>query len=46
MGLIRRFGAPPLRGVNNRSCTVVFLSTKTALEEPITAAEGFHMGLD
>ena len=29
-----------------RSCTLVFLSSETALEEPFTAGEGICIGLD
>jgi hypothetical protein len=39
-------GQPTVERVSNRSCTVVFLFSKTALEEPFAAAEGFHIGRD
>jgi hypothetical protein len=34
------------KGRSFRSCTLVFLFSETALEEPFTAAEGFYKGLD
>src|SRR6266536_2190515 len=35
-----------VKGRNIRSCTLVILFSETVLEEPSTAGEGFHMGLD
>jgi hypothetical protein len=46
MELIRGSGTAPIEGVSDRSCTLAFLFSKTALEDPFTAAEGFYMGLD
>jgi hypothetical protein len=46
MRLIRGQGQPAVEGVSNRSCTVVFLFSKTGLGEPFAAAEGICMGLD
>jgi hypothetical protein len=46
MRLIRGSATASFSGVSHRSCTVVFLFSKAALEEPFAAAEGFYMGLD
>ena len=39
MGLIGRPGRAAVEGGNRRSCTLVFLFSRTALEEPFTVAE-------
>ena len=35
-----------VKGGNSWSCALGFLFSKTALEKPFTAAEGFYMRLD
>jgi hypothetical protein len=46
MGLIPGPGKAPVEGGDLRSCSVVFLFSETAPEEPFAAAEGgIDMGL-
>ena len=40
MGLLPGPGKAPVEGGDLRSCSVVFLFSETAPEEPFTAAEG------